>query len=888
MTSEWRDLGGAVRSAPAGEPDHAGPGRRGHAPDATGAIGRARAPITRRRPARFGVRRLLRPVVALGVAAGAMVTAAGPAAAGPLSLVVTTTADSGPGSLRQAITDADKVAAGTDVNVTFPIPGSRPFTIKVFSPLPVITRPVTIDATGRELTPGTPVVEITPGLNVQAANGLTVGGGATGTSIKGLIIDGFGAAGIRIGAINVTVTGCWIGLDPSGNANGNTTGIAIGPDITGATIGGPGTDANTISGNAERGVAESVGASGNIIKGNFIGTDPTGTTATGPGGRPLGNGTGVVLNGNDDLVGAGPGDPATAGNVISGNSGDGVIVGGMADAVSGNYIGTNAAGDTALGNGGGVAVYGQKATIGGWSPALGNLISGNRREGVAVEGAAGVATLAVLQYNTIGLNRSGSSGVGADGSPLGNLYGVVLGRDSNRTTVSLNTISANSVWGVEVLSRGGFNTMVGNTIGSTAGDAIQDANGRPTGNGFGGIRIGGSPNNSATLNFVSGNLGRGVLLEGQGSTANAISQNLVTSNRGAGIEEINGVSGTTDTANRVSANSGPGIRLDDSHGDLLLQDRIGTDTVGDALGNGGPGILAEWGTTDITIGGLGTLGNTIANNGGGGIVIGNRPADTTTERVQIVANSIHDNTALGIDLGNDGVTPNGTNPREFPNRGQNYPLLTGAEWGGTSGPTVHGELSSAPNTVYNVQVYANSTQDPSGHGQGRYYLGAFQVLTDASGHAYFDNQVPNPPAAATDLATTATDPSGNTSEFSTTVTPTGTPPNLAPTAEFGSVPTTPTSASLFANVTPGSDPVTGFTLTTGTGAVLAGVTAPGFTCTLDTATNLWTCLSSDPAGDTTPFQVTATETATTATATTDTLTVTTAAGSFPFLATVIL
>src|ERR1700728_451050 len=61
----------------------------------------------------------------------------------PGSLVVTSTSDSGPGSLRKAIGAANS-AAGTGV-ITFNIPGSAPHVIQPLSPLPALTSPATLD-----------------------------------------------------------------------------------------------------------------------------------------------------------------------------------------------------------------------------------------------------------------------------------------------------------------------------------------------------------------------------------------------------------------------------------------------------------------------------------------------------------------------------------------------------------------------------------------------------------------------------------------------------------------------------------------------------------------------------------------------------------------------
>ncbi len=63
----------------------------------------------------------------------------------PLVAVVTTAADSGPGSLRQAILDANAAGAAVSRRIEFKIPGAGVHTIAPLTELPVITRAVTLD-----------------------------------------------------------------------------------------------------------------------------------------------------------------------------------------------------------------------------------------------------------------------------------------------------------------------------------------------------------------------------------------------------------------------------------------------------------------------------------------------------------------------------------------------------------------------------------------------------------------------------------------------------------------------------------------------------------------------------------------------------------------------
>jgi hypothetical protein len=136
---------------------------------------------------------------------------------------------------------------------------------------------------------------------------------------------------------------------------------------------------NTIAGNTLYGVA--IFGGGNVVQGNRIGTDATGT-------RPLGNGTGVSIFGSsDNAVG---GTAAGAGNIISGNRSEGVLLtdGAGFNTLSGNFIGTDATGTAPLSNGaGGVyIVNSSNNVVGGVEAGAGNLISGNQDDGVLVRG----------------------------------------------------------------------------------------------------------------------------------------------------------------------------------------------------------------------------------------------------------------------------------------------------------------------------------------------------------------------------------------------------------------------------------------------------------------------------------------------------------------------
>src|SRR5262249_22601247 len=125
-------------------------------------------------------------------------------------------------------------------------------------------------------------------------------------------------------------------------------------------------------------------------------------------------------------------------------------------------------------------------------------------------------------------------------------------------------------------------------------------------------------------------------------------------------------------------------------------------------------------------------------------------------------NSIFSNSVLGIDLANDGVTPNGGSGG--PNNSQNYPVLGLVTGGGST--NINGTLTSGTNTQFTLEFFISPACDPSGFGQGQTFLGSAPVTTDNTGHISFNLTIPVASVGGTVLTATATDPFGNTSEFS--------------------------------------------------------------------------------------------------------------------------
>ena len=236
------------------------------------------------------------------------------------TFTVSTVADSGAGSLRQALLDANSTA-GQD-QIDFNIPGSGPFSIAPMTALPTISDPLTIDGTTQPGYSGTPVVELNGSLlTTGSQTGLTIT--APNTTVRGLAINRFSNYGILVSsASGTTIAGNAIGTDPAGTLDeGNSYGI-FAFNATNLTIGGRSTaDRNIISGNNTTGIYltnNSGAATGNVVLGNLIGTDATGTRAI------ANSGVGVLVDSSGTQIGGtGAGDA----NTIAYNAAAGVQVG---------------------------------------------------------------------------------------------------------------------------------------------------------------------------------------------------------------------------------------------------------------------------------------------------------------------------------------------------------------------------------------------------------------------------------------------------------------------------------------------------------------------------------------------------------------------------------
>jgi titin len=510
---------------------------------------------------------------------------------------VTNVADSGPGTLRSAITNAN-ATPGPDW-IHFNLTGTGPFTIAPLSPLPALTDPTIIDATTQPGYAGVPRVRLNGTAAGAAASGLRLESGASGSTIRGLAILAFGRYGVEVvgGSSNV-IEACYLGVDVDGvTAVGNSGGVFL-KGATDCIVGGEAPGAgNVISGNLNDGVyLEDNG--GHQVLGNFIGLSAGGTARV----PNFKQGVRIRFSANNQVGGVTPG----ARNVISANgeSGVGIDEGGSSNnVVQGNFIGLNAAGTAALGNtnhGVFLTLRARANLIGGTVPGAGNVIAGNRLSGV---GLSFGARDNVVQGNLIGTLPGGLVAAGnlLDGVSLAAATNNLIGGD---TPGARNVIAGNGRDGVGLSGDTcRSNQVAGNFIGVNAPGTAR------LGNALTGVWlsnavwnvVGGT--NPGAGNVISGNGSHGVYLFGAGCLSNAVYGNLIGTDVTGTVGLGNGGEYYGVTLERGSANwiGGPLA---------AMRNVISSNQVGIYIGGLGPSnnvIQGNYIGTDIT--GLAPISN---------------------------------------------------------------------------------------------------------------------------------------------------------------------------------------------------------------------------------------------------------------------------------------
>ncbi|WP_442771030.1 DUF4347 domain-containing protein, partial [Zoogloea ramigera] len=293
-------------------------------------------------------------------------------------------------SLREAITAANNTANGVggadriSFNIATALVGGT-HTITPTTSLPTITDAVVIDGTSEpDYVVGRPVIEIDGSLTGSGVHGLVLAPGSGGSTIRGLAINGFNSNDgfglyLQTGSDNNLIAGNVIGLDADGTTAVsvmNNFGIYVAS--SGNLIGGTTAAArNVLSNNINAGIG--LWGSNNVVIGNYIGTDATGTLDRGNAADGV-----DVFGGSNNRIG---GVTAAERNIISGNNRNGIEIAYNVPGtlVQGNYIGTDAGGTLSLGNSlGGIWVGGgaTRGTIGGTPAGAGQPNVDNPRGGL--------------------------------------------------------------------------------------------------------------------------------------------------------------------------------------------------------------------------------------------------------------------------------------------------------------------------------------------------------------------------------------------------------------------------------------------------------------------------------------------------------------------------
>ncbi len=587
------------------------------------------------------------------------------------SFVVTTVNDNGAGSLRQALIGAN-ANVGLD-RIVFNIAGEGTHTIQPASALPPITSALILDGTSEPGYTATPVVELAGTLAGAGVHGLEIASSGAGSIIRGLAINRFLGNGVLINGSNDNLLQSnFIGTDVSGT-------VALGNSLAGVMVKGKsnaigGASAivsgkltgfgNLISGNLGGGVYVNAGegaSSDNVVQGNFIGTNVSGSQALGNGdmdGMVLESATGTQVGGRQ----------ASLRNVISGNLSNGIVVSASGNTkIEGNFIGTTADGSAALGNqqqGVWLTNGSYQTMIGGSASGAGNVISGNNESGVyALQ--AGIGNK--IQGNFIGTDASGSLPIGNASAP-----------------------SVNQAAGVLVSLMGGNRLIVG-----VDGDDNQDANegNLISGNFRSGIRIeGGSSdvgNHVVAGNKIGVNVGGTLALPNQGDGISIVSSsnNRIGTDADGTSDELEGniIGGNFNTGGNPDGPSlrASGISVLDwltndglrANANIISGNYVGTNTSGAlALGNQAAGISIQSATSTV-IGSNTAVGqNLIYYGGDNGIAIfgTGESAVTAEQSTSVLVNSFRANRGLAIDLGSSGITLNDDDSDGV----LNFPIIT--------------------------------------------------------------------------------------------------------------------------------------------------------------------------------------------------------------------
>jgi hypothetical protein len=643
----------------------------------------------------------------------------------------------------------------------------------------------------------------------------TIGG--TG-QLEGNTISGNKASGVFISAIGRVISGNKIGTDITGMQDVGNEEVGIFIIKGNGLIGGESNliEQNLISGNDFQGILINPNTKENIIKGNKIGTDITGT-------QDLGNtrdGIKLVTS-KLNIIGS----PALGeGNLISGNDDNGILIlnaGSDDNKIQNNIIGLNAAGTDTLGNtdfGISISASPKRTQIGGKNANEGNIISGNQRSGIVISG-----DMHKIEGNKIGTDKDGNTDLGNSRN------GIFISGEQN--VIDSNLVSGNDLDGIEIDEDAINNKIIRNLIGTNHAGTAAIANGEN------GILVDGDTtqiggNIAGEGNLIAGNGARGIEVNGNKATiqgniiglnkagtaaiANqshgislfseatliggrtATARNIISGNLGNGIEmqdvfEVNvegNFIGTNAAGNQSIGNAEAGINLPNSlfgnnaffnigdtlagAGNVISGNKfgikaqfsiatdskiagnfIGTDLNGTQdLGNKKDGILLL-ATNDLIIGGLPTEAfNTIAFNDSAGISIVN---DTISSTGLESSNILIAQNAI-FDNGTKGIAHSAGQTAVA------IPVLNSATL--NTDLAISGNLMGKANTLYTLLFYKNNATNDAGRHEGKVFIGKATVNTNGNGEGTISANFNSNAIAGDFITATAVEENQNTSEFS--------------------------------------------------------------------------------------------------------------------------
>ncbi|HEX5124101.1 MAG TPA: hypothetical protein VFV97_12715 [Rhodanobacteraceae bacterium] len=388
--------------------------------------------------------------------------------------------------------------------------------------------------------------------------------------------------------------------------------------------------------------------------------------------------------------------------------------------IAGNFLGVDPGGTTMNGSAGSFPVYPTTESgmvLGGEAPADRNLVAG----GVLFS----ICSNTIVEGNYFDVDRTGTTAL--QPAPT---HGLDI-ENSDHITV------------------GGAAPGAANVFGTWASNGIQIATANST---F-------EPPNAIIVqgNFI-GTDASGMQRLSPGQVGISIGETL--GNTGAGTGNV--IGGSAPGAGNVIAGAAiAGILIQTDETDLAIEgNAIGTDASGMLDFANGAGIIASGGGA---IGGTdASQGNRIAFNRGPGIVI-----SPPTSLFAMLGNAIYANDLLGISLSGGGTpTPNDDGDADTgPNGFQNYPVVSLVTIDPHTAVHVSGRLNSTADTAFRLEFFANAGCDPSGNGEGEIFLGSLDVTTSGNDATFGPLDFAVPPDRHV-ITATATDPGGDTSEFS--------------------------------------------------------------------------------------------------------------------------